>query len=581
MNNGAATRRGTFKRLLAYVGRYRYTFAAALLLAVVTVATNLSVPVYIGRAVDAISGEGKVDFPLISTMLLYIAVLLGVGAVSQFLMGVLNNRMTCSVVRDIRDDAFRTIQKLPMGVLDAQSPGDMTSRVIIDVEQLADGLLLGFTQLFTGFVTIVGTLVLLFRVDVVIALVVLLVTPLSLFISSFIARHVSRFFREQSLTRGEQTAITDEMISSMQEIHGFLMEDAVEEQFEEINARWRKSSMLATFYSSLTNPSTRFVNSLVYASVALAGGILAIKRLLTVGDLTCVLSYANQYTKPFNEISGVVTELQNAFVCASRVFSLIDERQESPDPQAALADVRGAVSIDDVSFSYVPDRRLIEHFTFSAPAGSSVAIVGPTGCGKTTLINLLMRFYDVDSGTISVDGTDISSVSRRSLRSSYGMVLQDTWLKQGTVYDNIVMGRPGVSREDVARAAKLAHADEFIARLENGYDTVLSDESAALSQGERQLLCIARIMLSLPPMLILDEATSSIDTRTELLIQESFGRLMEGRTSFVVAHRLSTIKNADMIIVMRDGKVVETGNHEQLLASNGFYSVLYNSQFAH
>ena len=577
----ASLHKTTLKQLLGYVKRYRFSFFFALLLAMVAVASNLIIPILTGRAVDAIVGPGRVDFTLISTILVKIAVLLGIGFIAQFLIGILNNRMTCSVVRDIRDEAFRTIQSLPMKTLDSNSPGDMTSRVIVDVEQLADGLLLGFSQLFTGVITIFGTLFLLFTVNYVIALVVLLVTPVSLFVSSFIAKHTSRFFREQSTTRGEQTAITDEMISSMKEIHEFSMEGAVMAQFEEINARWRKSSMLATFYSSLTNPATRFVNSLVYAAVALAGGLLAIERVLTVGDLTCILSYANQYTKPFNEISGVITELQNAFVCASRVFALINEQPESPDVPVELEQAHGDVSINDISFSYNPEQRLIEHFSFAAAAGSRIAIVGPTGCGKTTLINLLMRFYDVGAGSILVDGKDISLVTRASLRRSYGMVLQDTWLKNGTIYENIVMGRSGVSREDVERAARLAHADEFIGRLEKGYDTLVSDETAALSQGERQLLCIARIMLVLPPMLILDEATSSIDTRTELLIQESFNLLMEGRTSFVVAHRLSTIRSADVILVMKGGKVIEMGNHEQLLVQNGFYSTLYNSQFAH
>lgn len=577
----ASIHKTTLKQLLGYVKRYWFSFSFALVFAVVTVAANLIIPILTGQAIDAIVGAGRVDFALISEILVQIAVLLGIGFVSQFLIGILNNRMTCSVVRDIRNDAFRTIQKLPMKTLDADSPGDMTSRVIVDVEQLADGLLLGFSQLFTGIITIFGTLFLLFKVNYIIALVVLLVTPISLFVSAFIAKHTSKFFREQSMTRGEQTAITDEMISSMKEIHEFSMEEPVMEQFEEINTRWRKSSLLATFYSSLTNPATRFVNSLVYAAVALAGGLLAIKRVLTVGDLTCILSYANQYTKPFNEISGVVTELQNAFVCASRVFSLINQEPESPDVPVELEHVRGDVGINDISFSYTPEQHLIEHFSFAAEAGNRIAIVGPTGCGKTTLINLLMRFYEVDAGNITVDGKDIAQVTRNSLRRSYGMVLQDTWLKNGTVYENIVMGRPGVSLEDVERAAKLAHADEFIARLENGYDTVISDETAALSQGERQLLCIARIMLILPPMLILDEATSSIDTRTELLIQESFNRLMEGRTSFVVAHRLSTIKSADVILVMKGGKVIEMGDHESLLEQKGFYSTLYNSQFAH
>ena len=571
----------TLKQLLGYVKRYRFSFFFALLLAMVAVASNLIIPILTGRAIDAIVEPGRVDFALISVILVKIAVLLGIGFIAQFLIGILNNRMTCSVVRDIRDEAFRTIQSLPMKTLDSNSPGDMTSRVIVDVEQLADGLLLGFSQLFTGVITIFGTLFLLFTVNYVIALVVLLVTPVSLFVSSFIAKHTSRFFREQSTTRGEQTAITDEMISSMKEIHEFSMEGEVMAQFEEINVRWRKSSMLATFYSSLTNPATRFVNSLVYAAVALAGGLLAIERVLTVGDLTCILSYANQYTKPFNEISGVITELQNAFVCASRVFALINEQPESPDVPVELEQAHGDVSINDISFSYNPEQRLIEHFSFAAAAGSRIAIVGPTGCGKTTLINLLMRFYDVGAGSILVDGKDISQVTRASLRRSYGMVLQDTWLKNGTIYENIVLGRSGVSREDVERAARLAHADEFIGRLEKGYDTLVSDETAALSQGERQLLCIARIMLVLPPMLILDEATSSIDTRTELLIQESFNLLMEGRTSFVVAHRLSTIRSADVILVMKGGKVIEMGNHEQLLAQNGFYSTLYNSQFAH
>ncbi len=577
----ASIHKTTLKQLLGYVKRYWFSFSFALVFAVVTVAANLIIPILTGQAIDAIVGAGRVDFALISEILVQIAVLLGIGFVSQFLIGILNNRMTCSVVRDIRNDAFRTIQKLPMKTLDADSPGDMTSRVIVDVEQLADGLLLGFSQLFTGIITIFGTLFLLFKVNYIIALVVLLVTPVSLFVSAFIAKHTSKFFREQSMTRGEQTAITDEMISSMKEIHEFSMEEPVMEQFEEINTRWRKSSLLATFYSSLTNPATRFVNSLVYAAVALAGGLLAIKRVLTVGDLTCILSYANQYTKPFNEISGVVTELQNAFVCASRVFSLINQEPESPDVPVELEQVRGNVGINDISFSYTPEQHLIEHFSFAAEAGNRIAIVGPTGCGKTTLINLLMRFYEVDAGNITVDGKDIAQVTRNSLRRSYGMVLQDTWLKSGTVYENIVMGRPGVSQEDVERAAKLAHADEFIARLESGYDTVISDETAALSQGERQLLCIARIMLILPPMLILDEATSSIDTRTELLIQESFNRLMEGRTSFVVAHRLSTIKSADVILVMKGGKVIEMGDHEFLLEQKGFYSTLYNSQFAH
>ena len=579
--------KGTLKKVLKYVQRHGFFMVLSILFAAITVALTLYTPILIGDAIDLIVGKGQVDFAGIAAILIKTGIIIGITALIQWLMNTINNRITYHVVRDIRNEAFRKIEILPLSYIDAHPYGDIVNRVIADADQFADGLLMGFTQLFTGIVTILGTLFFLFSISWKIAIVVVIVTPLSLFIARFIANRTYRMFRVQSETRGQQTAFIDEMIGNQKVVQAFSHEGEALEEFDRINDRLADCSLRATFYSSLTNPCTRFVNSVVYAGVALAGALICIATAgavnpFTIGQLSACLSYANQYTKPFNEISGVVTELQNALACASRLFELIEEEPQTPDPADAveLADVKGSVELNDVSFSYVPDRKLIEGLNLSVKPGQRIAIVGPTGCGKTTIINLLMRFYDVNSGSITVEGTDIRNATRNSLRSSYGMVLQETWLRSGTIRDNIVMGKPDATDEEIIAAAKASHAHSFIKRLPQGYDTVITEDGGSLSQGQKQLLCITRVMLCLPPMLILDEATSSIDTRTEIKIQDSFAKMMNGRTSFIVAHRLSTIREADVILVMKDGHIIEQGNHEELLAKNGFYANLYNSQFA-
>ena len=579
--------KGTLKKVLKYVQRHGFFMVLSILFAAITVALTLYTPILIGDAIDLIVGKGQVDFAGIAAILIKTGIIIGITALIQWLMNTINNRITYHVVRDIRNEAFRKIEILPLSYIDAHPYGDIVNRVIADADQFADGLLMGFTQLFTGIVTILGTLFFLFSISWKIAIVVVIVTPLSLFIARFIANRTYRMFRVQSETRGQQTAFIDEMIGNQKVVQAFSHEGEALEEFDRINDRLADCSLKATFYSSLTNPCTRFVNSVVYAGVALAGALICIATAgavnpFTIGQLSACLSYANQYTKPFNEISGVVTELQNALACASRLFELIEEEPQIPEPADAveLADVKGSVELNDVSFSYVPDRKLIEGLNLSVKPGQRIAIVGPTGCGKTTIINLLMRFYDVNSGSITVEGTDIRNATRNSLRSSYGMVLQETWLRSGTIRDNIVMGKPEATDEEIIAAAKASHAHSFIKRLPQGYDTVITEDGGSLSQGQKQLLCITRVMLCLPPMLILDEATSSIDTRTEIKIQDSFAKMMNGRTSFIVAHRLSTIREADVILVMKDGHIIEQGNHEELLAKNGFYANLYNSQFA-
>ena len=579
--------KGTLKKVLKYVQRHGFFMVLSILFAAITVALTLYTPILIGDAIDLIVGKGQVDFAGIAAILIKTGIIIGITALIQWLMNTINNRITYHVVRDIRNEAFRKIEILPLSYIDAHPYGDIVNRVIADADQFADGLLMGFTQLFTGIVTILGTLFFLFSISWQIAIVVVIVTPLSLFIARFIANRTYRMFRVQSETRGQQTAFIDEMIGNQKVVQAFSHEGEALEKFDRINDRLADCSLKATFYSSLTNPCTRFVNSVVYAGVALAGALICIATAgavnpFTIGQLSACLSYANQYTKPFNEISGVVTELQNALACASRLFELIEEEPQIPEPADAvkLTDVKGSVELNDVSFSYVPDRKLIEGLNLSVKPGQRIAIVGPTGCGKTTIINLLMRFYDVNSGSITVEGTDIRNATRNSLRSSYGMVLQETWLRSGTIRDNIVMGKPDATDEEVIEAAKASHAHSFIKRLPQGYDTVITEDGGSLSQGQKQLLCITRVMLCLPPMLILDEATSSIDTRTEIKIQDSFAKMMNGRTSFIVAHRLSTIREADVILVMKDGHIIEQGNHEELLAKNGFYANLYNSQFA-
>ena len=579
--------KGTLGKVLKYVQRHGFFMVLSILFAAITVALTLYTPILIGDAIDLIVGKGQVDFAGIAAILIKTGIIIGITALIQWLMNTINNRITYHVVRDIRNEAFRKIEILPLSYIDAHPYGDIVNRVIADADQFADGLLMGFTQLFTGIVTILGTLFFLFSISWKIAIVVVIVTPLSLFIARFIANRTYRMFRVQSETRGQQTAFIDEMIGNQKVVQAFSHEGEALEEFDRINDRLADCSLRATFYSSLTNPCTRFVNSVVYAGVALAGALICIATAgsvnpFTIGQLSACLSYANQYTKPFNEISGVVTELQNALACASRLFELIEEEPQIPEPADAveLADVKGSVELNDVSFSYVPDRKLIEGLNLSVKPGQRIAIVGPTGCGKTTIINLLMRFYDVNSGSITVEGTDIRNATRNSLRSSYGMVLQETWLRSGTIRDNIVMGKPDATDEEIIAAAKASHAHSFIKRLPQGYDTVITEDGGSLSQGQKQLLCITRVMLCLPPMLILDEATSSIDTRTEIKIQDSFAKMMNGRTSFIVAHRLSTIREADVILVMKDGHIIEQGNHEELLAKNGFYANLYNSQFA-
>lgn len=570
----------TIKQVLSYVKKHALFLIASLLFAAVSVVLTLYVPILTGDAIDLIIEPGKVDFAGIGAILVKIAVCIGVTAVAQWVMNVCNNRITYYVVRDIRKDAFRKIEILPLKYIDGHSHGEVVSRVIADVDQFADGLLMGFTQLFTGVITILGTLFFMLTIHPGITLVVVVITPVSLFVASFIAKRTYTMFQLQSKTRGEQTALIDEMIGNQKVVQAFGREEEVQTRFDEINERLRACSLRAIFFSSLTNPCTRFVNSLVYAGVGISGAILAIANGISVGQLSCFLSYANQYTKPFNEISGVITELQNALACAARIFDLINETPQIPEAEDAkqlVAD--GNVSLSHVEFSYVPERPLIRDFNLKVAPGQRVAIVGPTGCGKTTVINLLMRFYDVDGGSIRVSGEDIRDVTRGSLRTSFGMVLQETWLRAGTIRDNIAMGKPEATIEEIIAAAKAAHAHSFIKRLKDGYDTVIGEDGGSLSQGQKQLLCIARVMLDLPPMLILDEATSSIDTRTEIRIQKAFAAMMEGRTSFIVAHRLSTIMEADVILVMKDGNIIEQGNHQTLLAQGGFYTTLYNSQF--
>lgn len=571
----------TLLKVLSYIKKYKLYIILSLVTAAVTVASSLYIPILTGDAIDYIIGPGKVDYSAILKIIIEACVVMGITAISQWIMNTCNNRITFHVVRDIRDEAFKKIEILPLKYIDANSYGDIVSRVIADTDQFADGLLMGFTQLFTGVLTIVGTLGFMLSINAGITLIVVLITPLSLFVASFIAKHTFSMFKLQSQTRGEQTALIDEMIGNQKVVQAFGYQDDSLARFDVINDKLQHYSLRAIFFSSITNPATRFVNSLVYAGVGIFGAFFAINRRLTVGQLSCFLSYANQYTKPFNEISGVITEIQNAIACAARIFELIEEEPQIPDSDNAITmpAVKGNIDIEHVYFSYVPDRPLIEDFNLKVKPGQRVAIVGPTGCGKTTLINLLMRFYDVNSGTISVDGTSIMNMTRHSLRQNIGMVLQDTWLKTGTIRDNIVMGKPDATDEEVIAAAKASHADSFIKRLPDGYNTWITEDGGSLSQGQKQLLCITRVMLCLPPMLILDEATSSIDTRTELKIQHAFAQMMQGRTSFIVAHRLSTVREADIILVMKDGKIIEQGRHEELLAKGGFYATLYNSQF--
>lgn len=572
----------TMKRVLKYIRKYTPALVLSLLLAGLTVLLTLYIPILTGNAVDLIIGKGQVDMPGIFAIMKKIAIAMIITAVGQWVMNTCNNYITYHVIRDIRTDAFAKLEILPLKYLDAHAYGDIVSRVIADVDTFADGLLMGFTQLFTGVLTILCTLGFMLVTNVPITLVVVCITPVSFLVAKFIATKTYSMFKEQSETRGEQTSLIEEMIDNQKIVNTFSRGEAVKSKFGEINGRLQKCSLKAIFFSSITNPATRFVNSLVYAGVGVFGALVAIKGGISVGRLSCFLSYANQYTKPFNEISGVVTELQNAFVCAGRIFELIDEEPQVPDAVDArvLEEAQGNVDLKDVYFQYVPEKKLIQNFNLQVKPGKRVAIVGPTGCGKTTVINLLMRFYDVNSGSIKVDGTDIRDITRGSLRTNYGMVLQETWLRSGTIRDNICMGKPDATEEEIIWAAKASHAHSFIKRLPKGYDTVITEDGGSLSQGQKQLLCITRVMLCLPPMLILDEATSSIDTRTEIKIQNAFATMMEGRTSFIVAHRLSTIQSADVILVMKDGNIIEQGNHETLLAQGGFYANLYNSQFA-
>lgn len=572
----------TLKKVLGRIARYRLNAVLSILLSAVYVGLSLYVPILAGRAIDSIIAPGSVDYAQIMLELTKIAVVAAMAALAQWLMNIINNSMTYNVVKDMRTEAFDRLMKLPLSYIDAHPYGETVSRIIADVDQFADGLLLGFSQLFTGILTIIGTLVFMLSVNAPITLAVVILTPLSLFVARFIARRTHSMFARQGKDRAEQTAFVEEMIGNQKVVQAFAHEQANEERFDEINKRLSESSLQAIFYSSITNPATRFINSLVYAAVGLTGAFAAVAGSITVGGLSAFLSYANQYTKPFNEISGVITEFQNALVCAERIFALIEEPTEEPDASDAcvLDHAEGIVQANAVAFSYVADRPLIKCLDLDVKSGERVAIVGPTGCGKTTLINLLMRFYDVNVGSISVDGTDIRNITRHSLRRNYGMVLQETWLKEGTIRDNIIMGKPDATEEEIIAAAKAAHSHGFITRLPNGYDTVIGEDGGSLSQGQKQLLCITRVMLCLPPMLILDEATSSIDTRTEQHIQHAFAQLMQGRTSFIVAHRLSTIKNADMILVMKDGDIIEKGKHDELVARGGFYAALYNSQFA-
>lgn len=573
--------RATILKILKYLKPYSVLAVLSLLFAAASVVLTLYLPILIGNAIDYIIDSAHVDFESILKILMRMAVVIGLTALFQWLMNIINNRITYSVVKDIRTKAFANLQRLPLSYLDGKSSGDIMSRIVTDVDQFSDGLLMGFTQFFTGIMTILGTLVFMLRINVTISLVVILITPVSLFVAAFISKRTYTMFKRQSETRGEMTAHIDEMIGQLKVVKAFGHEDEATEQFDRINEKLQGFSLRAIFFSSITNPATRFVNSLVYTGVGITGAISAINGGISIGQLTSFLNYANQYTKPFNEISGVITELQNALSCAARVFELIEEKPETPEPESAviLENADGHVAIEQVSFSYDSNKKLIENLNLDIKPGQRIAIVGPTGCGKSTLINLIMRFYDVRAGKISVDDVDIRQMTRESLRKNYGMVLQETWLRAGTIRDNIMFGKPDATEEDVIRAAKEAYAHSFIKRLPNGYDTVIGEDGGNLSQGQKQLLCIARVMLTLPPMLILDEATSSIDTRTEIKIQKAFAKMMEGRTSFIVAHRLSTIKEADKILVMKDGAVIEQGTHDKLLSAKGFYANLYNSQF--
>lgn len=572
----------TIKKVLDYIKKYKILVALSLIFAAVTVALTLYVPILIGRAVDFIIGKGNVDFDSLIKIAVEIVVIVAITAVLQWLMSICNNKITYGVVRDIRNEAFEKIERMPLSYIDTHEHGDIVSRIIADVDTFADGLLMGFTQAFTGIITIFGTLIFMVTINFKITILVVLVTPLSLVIANFIAKRTYKLFRKQSEIKGKQTGIINEMIGNQKVVKAYSKEADVLERFDEINDELQKVSLKAIFYSSTTNPATRFVNAMVYAVVGIVGAIFVINGHISVGGLSSFLSYANQYTKPFNEISSVITELQNALACAARIFDLIYEKSEEPDKEGAIESlsIDGTVSLKNVNFSYVPDKKLIENFSLDVKKGQKIAIVGPTGCGKTTLINLLMRFYDVNSGSISISGENIMDMTRDTLRNSYGMVLQETWLKAGTIKENLMMGNESATMDEVIEAAKASHAHSFIRRLENGYDTYIGEDGGSLSQGQKQLLCIARVMLTKPPMLILDEATSSIDTRTEIKIQEAFNILMKGRTSFIVAHRLSTIREADVILVMKDGNIIEQGNHDELMEKGGFYANLYNSQFA-
>lgn len=572
----------TIKKVLDYIKKYKILVALSLIFAAVTVALTLYVPILTGRAVDFIIGKGNVDFDSLIKIAVEIVVIVAITAVLQWLMSICNNKITYGVVRDIRNEAFEKIERMPLSYIDTHEHGDIVSRIIADVDTFADGLLMGFTQAFTGIITIFGTLIFMVTINFKITILVVLVTPLSLVIANFIAKRTYKLFRKQSEIKGKQTGIINEMIGNQKVVKAYSKEADVLERFDEINDELQNVSLKAIFYSSTTNPATRFVNAMVYAVVGIVGAVFAINGHISVGGLSSFLSYANQYTKPFNEISSVITELQNALACAARIFDLIYEKSEEPDKEGAIESlsIDGTVSLKNVNFSYVPDKKLIENFSLDVKKGQKIAIVGPTGCGKTTLINLLMRFYDVNSGSISISGENIMDMTRDTLRNSYGMVLQETWLKAGTIKENLMMGNETATMDEVIEAAKASHAHSFIRRLENGYDTYIGEDGGSLSQGQKQLLCIARVMLTKPPMLILDEATSSIDTRTEIKIQEAFNILMKGRTSFIVAHRLSTIREADVILVMKDGNIIEQGNHDELMEKGGFYANLYNSQFA-
>lgn len=572
----------TLKEVICRLGRYRIFLVFSILLATVSVALTLYIPKLTGHAVDYVIGKGEVNFPGVIQVMIQIGVCTLITALAQWLMNVCNNKMTYQMVQDIRNEAFDKIEQLPLKYIDGHPYGEVVSRVIADVDQFSDGLLMGFTQLFTGIATIIGTFCFMLSVNVSITFVVVLITPVSFFVANFIAKRTFRMFRLQSEIRGEQTGLIDEMIGNQKVVQAFGRGEDATERFDEVNKRLQEASLRATFFSSITNPATRFVNSLVYTGVGITGAFAVVRGAMSVGQLSSFLSYANQYTKPFNEISGVVTEFQNAIACAQRVFTLIDEEPQIPEPEHAvhLTDIDGNVKVEDVSFSYLPGQHLIEDFNLEVKPGQRIAIVGPTGCGKTTLINLLMRFYDVNAGSIKVEDIDIREMTRKSLRAGYGMVLQETWLKTGTIRENIAMGRPDATEEEIVEAAKASHIHNYIRRLPKGYDTWITEDGGGLSQGQKQLLCIARVMLCRPPMLILDEATSSIDTRTEIKIQQAFAKLMEGRTTFIVAHRLSTIREADVILVMKDGKIIEQGNHEVLMKKKGFYHHLYESQFS-